>query len=224
MVHSQSWYHMSMRTSLWLVRHGQTTFNRQRRYQGAFDSPMTPFGTMQIAALARRLRHLPFTVAVTSSSERTRVTAATILEGRRIPVIEDPRWNETGHGRWEGLSYAEVKARFREEAAARFADALHGRAQGGESLAEVNMRVSAAWNTLLHDHPGGRILVVTHATPIQLILCGVANLPPTQYWRWRVDLGSLTALDVYGSGPIVRVVNEVPLLARPFDAYAEDHS
>ncbi len=201
-----------MRTALWLLRHGQTLLNKQRRYQGRTDSPLTAFGVRQAQALARRLKRIPFTVAVISPCERARATAAEVAQKREVPVIEDARWSETDHGRWEGLTYAEVRALFPEEAVARFADALHGRAQGGESLADVNARVLEAWNRLLHEHRGGRILVVTHATPIQLILCSITGLAPTDHWRWRVDLGSLTAIDVYGSGPIVRVVNETPLL------------
>ena len=102
--------------------------------------------------------------------------------------------------------------RLPDEAVARFADALHGRATGGESLAEVERRVMDGWRTLLQQHPGGRVLVVTHATPIQLVLCRVSGMPSALHWRWRVDLGSLTALDVYGGGAIVRMVNEVPRL------------
>lgn len=203
-----------MRTAIWLIRHGQTPLNKQRRYQGRTDSPLTPFGMQQAQALARRLQRIPLTVAVISPCKRARATATTVLQGRSASIVEDARWSETNHGRWEGLTYAEVCALFPEEAVARFADALHGRAQGGESLAEVNARVLEAWNSLLHDYRGGRILVVTHATPIQLILCSLTGLAPTDHWRWRIDLGSLTAIDVYASGPIVRVVNETPLLGR----------
>jgi 2,3-bisphosphoglycerate-dependent phosphoglycerate mutase/probable phosphoglycerate mutase len=199
-----------MRTSIWFVRHGQTRLNKERRYQGTSDSPLTLFGRLQAEALAKRLRRIPFTVAIISPAERTRATAEAILAGRDVPVVADPRWAETNHGRWEGLTYTEVVGRYREEAAARFADPLNGRALGGETLAEVHARVSEGWNALLRERPGGRVLVVTHATPVQLILCALGNLPPTQHWRWRIDLGSLTALDLYGGGPIVRVVNEVP--------------
>ncbi|MGQ9549198.1 MAG: histidine phosphatase family protein [Roseiflexus sp.] len=204
-----------MRTGIWLIRHGQTLLNKQRRYQGITDSPLTSFGMQQAEALARRLRRIPFTVAFVSPTGRARTTATIVLQGRTTPVIEDVRWSETNHGRWEGLTYAEVRARFPDESAARFADPLHGRAQEGESLAEVNARVGEAWNALLRDHRGGRILVVTHASPIQLILCRVTGLSPTEHWRWRIDLGSLTALDIYGSGAIiVRMVNESPRLMR----------
>ena len=199
-----------MRTSIWLVRHGQTELNKAHRYQSATDSPLTLYGRQQAATLARRLRRMPWTLAVVGPSERTRATAMIILAGREVPVVEDARWNETNHGRWEGMTFREVRARFPAEAAARFSDPLGGRAAGGESLAEVTARVAEGWRALLREHAGERILLVTHATPIQLMLCMVTGQPPTQHWTWRVDLGSVTALDAYGSSVIVRVVNEVP--------------
>ncbi|NTV64491.1 MAG: histidine phosphatase family protein, partial [Oscillochloris sp.] len=82
----------------------------------------------------------------------------------------------------------------------------------GESLAEADARISDAWQRLLHEHTGGRILIATHATPIQLVLCASLGLDSAERWRWRIDLGSLTCLDVYPSGAIVRMVNAVPKL------------
>jgi alpha-ribazole phosphatase len=199
-----------MRTSIWLVRHGQTEYNKARRYQGANDSPLTPYGHAQAQALAARLRRIPFDVAIVSPTGRTHATAAHILDERHVPIVEDARWGETRHGRWEGHTYAEVRARYPEEVHERFGNALNGKPLGGESLAEVHARVSEGWNAILRERMAGRILVVTHATPVQLIMCATAGLSPTLHWRWRVDLGSLTVLDVYGAGPIVRVVNEVP--------------
>jgi alpha-ribazole phosphatase len=201
-----------MRTSIWLVRHGQTELNKARRYQGATDSSLTPFGTRQATALAQRLRHTPFKLAVVSPSERARHTAEAILGNREAPLRDDRRWAETHHGRWEGLTYAEVRARFPQDAATRFADALNGRPSGGESLAEVAARVAEGWAALLQQNPGGRVLVVTHATPIQLVLCTLSGMSPALHWRWRIDLGSVTAIDVYAGGAIVRMVNEVPRL------------
>jgi 2,3-bisphosphoglycerate-dependent phosphoglycerate mutase/probable phosphoglycerate mutase len=199
-----------MRTSIWLVRHGQTELNKARRYQGATDSVLTDFGRRQAEALAQRLRRIPFRVAIVSPSRRCAETAETILAGRSAQFVDDPRWRETHHGHWEGLTYREVQRQFPEEVVTRFSDALGGKPLGGESLAEVAQRVAEGWRDLLQHNPGGRVLVVTHATPIQLVLCAISGMPPTQHWRWRVDLGSITVLDVYGGGAIVRVVNEVP--------------
>jgi 2,3-bisphosphoglycerate-dependent phosphoglycerate mutase/probable phosphoglycerate mutase len=201
-----------VRTSIWLVRHGQTELNKARRYQGTTDSPLTAFGLQQAEALAFRLRRIPFKVALVSPSTRAQLTAEAIMADREAPILEDARWAETNHGRWEGLTYREVRARFPREAVDRFADALNGRPTGGESLAEVAQRVADGWGALLQQHPGGRVLVATHATPIQLVLCAISGMSPALHWRWRVDLGSVTAIDVYGGGAIVRMVNEVPHL------------
>ncbi|MBC8164132.1 MAG: histidine phosphatase family protein [Roseiflexaceae bacterium] len=201
-----------MRTSIWLIRHGQTELNKARRYQSSSDHGLTTFGQHQAEALAQRLRRTPFHAAVTSPTRRARETAEFVLGERAAPIVEDARWGETNHGRWEGLTYREVRERFPEEAVARFADALHGRASGGESLAEVQARVLAGWRALLQQHPGGRVLVATHATPIQIVLCHLAEMSPALHWRWRIDLASVTAIDVYGGSAIVRGVNEVPRL------------
>jgi alpha-ribazole phosphatase len=202
-----------MRTSIWLVRHGQTELNKARRYQGTTDAALTAFGMRQANALAERLRRMPFRVAIVSPSQRAKITAETILGDRDAPILADPRWAETNHGRWEGLTYAEVCARYPREAIERFADTLHGKPAGGESLAEVAQRVGKGWRELLQEYPGGRVLVVTHATPIQLVLCALSGMPAALHSRWSVDLGSVTSIDVYGGGPIIRMVNEVPRLS-----------
>jgi alpha-ribazole phosphatase len=202
------------RTSIWLVRHGQTEWNKQRRYLGAAESPLTPYGLLQHAALARRLRALPFTRALASPRQRTLAAAEAVLAERDLASSPDPRWREVDHGRWEGLTYREVLARYPLEARARFADALQGRALGGESLAEAAARVAEGWAALLRDHAEERVLLATHATPIQLVLCLLTGMPAAEHWRWRIDLGSITAVDVYGPSAIVRTVNLVPPLPR----------
>ena len=204
-----------MRTSIYLVRHAQTVANLERRYQSWSDSALTPFGQQQAQAIARRLRRIPFTTLIASPVERSRATSEPMLEVRpSMTQRVDARWAETHHGRWEGLTYREVMTQFASEARERFAAGARGKAEGGESLLETDARVRAAWNDLLRRFRGERLLVATHATPIQLVLCAVFNLPPDQHWHWRIDLGSITCIDVYGGGAIVRMVNEVPLLGR----------
>ena len=197
------------RTSIWLARHGQTLANRERRYLGRGDSPLTPWGTAQTARLARRLRPHPFDVVVSSPSLRALTLAQQVVQARTAMLQHDPAWAEVAHGTWEGLTWRDVLARHGAAAHARFAEPWHGRATGGESLAEVHRRVFDAWHALLTTWAGGKVLVTSHATPIQLVLCIVSGMPPHEPWRWRIDLGSLTIIDVYPAGPIVRQVNEV---------------
>lgn len=203
-----------MRTSVWLVRHGQTEANLARRYQSYSESPLTGYGEQQVAALAKRLRRIPFRLITSSPRVRTRMLAEAILAGRqKVEYRADPAWAEVSHGLWEGLTYAEVQARYPDQARDRWAAGIHGKAEGGESLAEAAERVGAAWQALLHEHTGGRIFIATHATPIQIVLCLSLGMNIAAHWNWRIDLGSLTSLDIYPSGVIVRMVNALPTLA-----------
>lgn len=202
-----------MHTSVYLLRHAQTQANLQHRYQSWSDTPLTKYGEQQAQSMAVRLKRLPFQQIVLSPSQRCQATFAFLEQHYpKAELIVDPAWAEVHHGRWEGLSYQEVQERYPAELQARFGAGVHGKAEGGESLYEANQRVQQAWHALLERCADQRVLVVSHATPIQLVLCSVFKLPPELHWQWRIDLASLSAVDVYDGGAIVRCVNEVPPL------------
>lgn len=205
-------------TDVWLVRHPQTDWNKERRYQSHSDRPLTDFGRLRLEGIAQRLRRIRFSTIITSGQTRTSEVAHAVAAQQlnAPPIIDDPRWQEADQGDWEGLTYQEVAARYPAQARQRFGDTWHSRSHGGESVADLWQRVQAAWNDALRRHNGEHILIVTHATPIQLLLCAMLNLPFEQYWQWRIDLGGITNLDLYPSGAITRVINEVPpLVSRP---------
>ncbi len=199
-------------TDLWLVRHAQTDWNRARRYQSRSDRPLTLFGAAQSEAVAQRLERARFTVIVSSGLMRTTYLADLVAERRSGAFVtqRDDRWREADHGVWEGLTHGEVTQRYAAQMEARWADPWRSRAHGGESLADLWARVERAWCDLLRDHDGGRLLIVTHATPIQLLLCALLGLSLDRYWQFRIDLGSITNVDLYPSGAITRVINDVP--------------
>lgn len=201
-------------TDVWLIRHPQTDWNQARRYQSHTDRPLTTFGEARAMAVAHRLRRMRFHAIVSSGLTRTDAIAMSVArqQSRPVPVQHDVRWREANHGHWEGLTYPEVTQCYADQATARFADPWHSRAHGGESTGDLWTRVEAAWDDLLRAYTGQRILVVTHATPIQLLLCALLQLPFEQYWHFRVDLGGITNVDLYPMGAITRVVNEVPPL------------
>jgi 2,3-bisphosphoglycerate-dependent phosphoglycerate mutase/probable phosphoglycerate mutase len=205
---------VSRHTNVWLVRHAQTDWNKARRYQSRSDRPLTEFGSMRSAAVAHRLRRIRFNTIITCGQRRTDDLAQAIAaqQEHRPRIEHDERWREADHGVWEGLTYAEVGAQYQAQARERFADPWYSRAHGGESTGDVWARVEAGWDAVLQQHTGEHILIVTHATPIQLLLCALLKLSFEQYWQWRLDLGGITGIDLYPSGAIMRVINEVPPL------------
>ena len=138
-------------------------------------------------------------------------TAALIAgERARSPQMElVPSWRDAYHGSWEGRTIHEVMRNHAAETSARFADPWRIAPPGGETLLEVQRRVRSAWQELLRHHDGGRVAVVTQATPIQLVLCDLLGIEPAGYWHLRIDPGSLTCIDLYPTAAIARTINEV---------------
>ena len=174
------------------------------------DRPLTPYGQRQAQALTRFFMPRKVDAVVHSGLARTECTACAIAAGRSLPLIADVRWREACHGAWEGLTYRQVLQRYPEDAARRAANPVHHAPLDGESLASMAERVRLAWDDLGKQFAGLRVVVVTHAGPIQALLCMTMGVPLAQHWRWRVDLGSISALDCYPDTTILRMVNHLP--------------
>jgi 2,3-bisphosphoglycerate-dependent phosphoglycerate mutase/probable phosphoglycerate mutase len=196
--------------SVWLVRHGQTDWNAQRRYLSITDRPLTAFGEQQAGALAHFFKARKVDAMVHSALARTEATAKAIAGARAIPLHGDARWREASHGLWEGLTYREVMQRFPADARRRFADPIHHAPAQGESLMQMAQRVREAWQALGAQFAGQRVVVVAHAGAIQALLCTLMNTPLSEHWRWRIDAGSATGFDCYPTTTILRAVNVVP--------------
>lgn len=205
---------VSNHTHVKLVRHTQTDWNKEGRYQSYSDRPLTEFGRGRAEAVTAPLLRGAYTTVVSTGLSRTEGLAARVAEGQQpsLEVEKDERWREVDHGTWEGLTHEEVAERYGEQARQRFGDFWNSRAHGGESGADLWERVEAAWEDLLRNHAGGRVLVVAHGAPIRLLLCSLLGVPLERHWQFRIDLGGITALDVYPSGTILRTFNEVPPL------------
>ena len=201
---------MSIPRHVWLIRHGQTDWNLTRRYLSDSDRLLTRFGQRQAAALGAFFAARKIDVIVHSGLTRTRDTALALRGGRPLDLIADARWREASHGQWEGLTYREVAARLPDNVRARFADPVHTAPAGGESLAQLQTRIAAAYSDLGARFPGARIAVITHGGAIQALLCTLLNTPLREHWRWRVDLGSASGFDCYATTTILRAVNIAP--------------
>ncbi|HJK96193.1 MAG TPA: histidine phosphatase family protein [Polyangiaceae bacterium LLY-WYZ-14_1] len=162
-----------------LVRHAETTSNRDGIWQGQGDAGLSDTGEGQAEALGERLRALSFDRMLCSDLVRTETTLRLALPGSRPEP--SPRWREIDVGRWEGLSRAEVASRYADEIAAlkRGEPVPVG---GGESWRDLESRVDAALRELLDGLEGGaRVLVMTHGGVIHALvsgLFGLRGLPP----------------------------------------------
>lgn len=167
----------SQQTELWLVRHGQTDWNIERRFQGHTDIPLNTQGIEQARKLAAFLNGSRIPAVYSSDLTRALKTAEILAEGRNIPVFQDPRLREINMGSWEGRTWPDVNEHLTGEMEQLNADPVFGRAPGGESLAEVAERLKAAADEITARHPGQTVLIVSHGLSVGALNCLANGIP-----------------------------------------------
>ena len=174
----------------------------QKRYAGRSDVPLTETGVLQAAAAAKRLASAGIGVIVTSPLLRATRTAQEVAEVTGAAVVTDDGFRETDFGTWEGLTFAEVRQRWPAEMTAWLADSTVA-PPGGESLAEVSVRVTEALRRVLADRAHQTILIVSHVTPIKTLVAAALLAPPAALYRMHLDVAALCEIDWYADGPAV---------------------
>jgi 2,3-bisphosphoglycerate-dependent phosphoglycerate mutase len=161
-------------TTILLARHGETDWNRERRWQGHEDIPLNGTGEAQAHALADALAAQPLT-AVYSSDLARAVRTAEIVAGRHgleVRRVRDLR--EVDVGEFQGRTMAEIVERW-PDAVERFEQTGYGWA-GGESFEEMAERVLAAVHRIAGEHPQEHVAVVGHGGTIRVVLAHVHGL------------------------------------------------
>lgn len=165
-------------TELIVIRHGETDWNRQHRFQGQIDVPLNAIGQTQAERLAQRLADEPIDVLLASDLQRARSTAEALARRRNQALQIEPLWREQAFGVLEGLDVPTIHREHRplwDQYVRHEADyALPG---GGESNRSFYARVMRALQAALAAHAGRRIAVVTHGGVLDMLWRAARNLP-----------------------------------------------
>lgn len=196
-------------TRLILIRHGETPWTRERRYQGRSDTFLSSHGKKQIRRLAKIIRTLNPRVLYTSTLQRSRQSAAILSKIIRAKPCVDSRLNELSFGRWEGRSAVELIAA-RDPVFLKWREGRIVTPPGGESLRSLRTRTSRFLKNCLRHHPGKTIAVVSHGGPIKTLLFEALKLPVRTLWSLRIDPASITVLDFYPNFTQLVTLNQTP--------------
>ena len=145
-------------TTILLARHGETDWNREGRFQGHADPPLNETGRAQARELADQLATTPFDAVYSSDLSRAHETARLVAATHGVPVVTDTGLREIDVGSWSGLTRSEIELRF--------PGAEH---HDGETRADHLQRVLATVLRIAHEHPGERILVVSHGGSLRAL-------------------------------------------------------
>jgi broad specificity phosphatase PhoE len=179
-----------MSATIVLVRHGETDWNRERRFQGHADQPLNEAGRRQAGDLAEALRGERLAVVYTSPLRRASETAAIVADRLGLDAQELDALREIDVGSWQGLTIDEVKIRFPE------ASPLDWRSgwRDGETDEELSARVLPALLDVGASHPDEAVVVVTHAGPIRAALAFAMRL---SFEESRARIGPLANCAVH---------------------------
>lgn len=200
---------------LLLVRHGETDWNRQGRFQGRIDVPLNETGCQQAQQVAEFLKTVPIDFAVSSPMSRPRETAELILRHHPEIALElTDGFREISHGAWEGKLEAEIEQLYPGELQRWREYPAEVQMPAGENLQQVWQRATAAWDTMVHsaktDAAQPRIgLVVGHDATNKVILCHIAGAGAAQFWSFKQGNGAVSVID-YPSGdgpPLLQAMN-----------------
>jgi len=165
-------------TELLVIRHGETDWNRQHRFQGQIDVPLNEIGLTQAGRLGRRLADEPVDVLISSDLQRARSTAAPLAQQRGLQPSLEPLWREQGFGVLEGLDVPTIRSRHADlwSCWTRH-DADYALPGGGESTTAFHARVMRALQATLDAHGGKRVVVVTHGGVLDMLWRTANALP-----------------------------------------------
>ena len=182
---------------IWFVRHGETEWNRTKRYQGHSDIPLNENGRRQAQETASLLAKETLSAIYASDLKRAVETAEAIAQTHELRVQQKPELRELHFGLWEGLRYEQIMEKWADELSLMYEHPEKGCAPEGEGFCELAKRAWPALQAIREAHQEEEaIAVVAHGGTIRVLLCLLRGKPLQQLWSVEVEHGQALALDV----------------------------
>ena len=200
---------MGKTTRVFIVRHGQTEWNREERFRGTVDVPLNERGLAQARATAERLAGEGDIAAVYSSPRgRAWRTAEPIAAAFGLVVQPLAGIDDLNFGEWQGLTPAEVGERW-PELYRRWQLAPHTvRFPGGDSLEVVRARALAALEAVVARHEGHGLVLATHKVVCKVLISAAIGLDNAHYWQVEVDNAGISLLEHVDGLYVLRRLND----------------
>jgi phosphoserine phosphatase len=186
-----------MATTILLIRHGQTEWNRVERFRGRVDVPLNDTGLRQAEATGRRVADMARPVALYSSPlSRAVKTAEAIGKHVNLTVEIHPGLVDINYGDWHTLTPDEVRSQWPEMLETWYNQPHLAYIPGGESLGEIRVRAMRTVNDLASRHTGQTIILVSHTVINRIILMCVMGIENERFWRIKQEPCAINVFEV----------------------------
>lgn len=196
-----------METEIILIRHGETEWNRNFKYQGQIDIKLNDRGYLQAVKLKKYLAEENLDAVISSDLQRALITARQIAEPHQLQVEEFSGLREIDFGEWEGLTYQEITEKYPKLYEKWTNDPCRVAPPEGELLTDFQKRVMETYDQILANYGGQKIAVISHGGSIRIFLASLFQIPIKKYWQLEVDNTSISIVKFYDDTPYLKVLN-----------------
>jgi broad specificity phosphatase PhoE len=194
-------------TTVYLVRHGQTAWNREEVFRGRADIPLNEIGRKEALLTGQYLRGVRVDSVYSSPLSRAVETARAIGRPQGKEVVISDGLIDIDFGRWQGVPHDVVRERYG-ELYRQWKDTPHlVRFPGGESLEDVRERALRVIQEVVTNHTDETLVMVSHRVVNKTMLCGLLGLDNAHFWQISQDTGSINILE-FGEGFTLRRLND----------------
>ena len=188
------------RTRFYLIRHGETDWNKAGRYQGRTNIDLNAEGREQARLLGERFRFLPLDALYVSPLNRAVETANEVARTTGITPVTDEHFIEINFGEWEGHTIEELSEKFGSAYTDFFRDPFDHPVPGEGSFQNAMDRAIEGFNILAERHKGQNVAIISHGGLLRVMLVGLLEMGDAFYRKTWMTNTSVTMLDVMPDG------------------------
>ncbi len=195
-------------TSIYLVRHGQTAWNKEEIFRGRTDVPLDETGLKQAELVGQYFKGMEIHGIFSSPLSRARQTAEKVAEFHSLKVQPLQGIDDMSFGNWEGRPHHEIKEHDN-ETYRQWVETPHlVRLPGGESLEDVRVRAMSAMEEVIRNHPGKTLVFVSHRVVNKVLICGILGLDNSHFWQITQDTTAINLIQHRDGKYILSLMNE----------------
>lgn len=182
-------------TRLYLVRHGETEWNKESKVQGRTDIELSSEGIKQAQLLAERLAGENIDYIYSSSLKRALRTAEIVADYKSCAIVKSEEYHEICLGPWEGMTINEIREKYSEHFRVYKEDPANFKLPGAETFMDLTERTYNAIIEIVREHKGRNILLVSHGTAIKAAIIRILGIDIINYSKFRIDNVSVSIID-----------------------------
>jgi broad specificity phosphatase PhoE len=195
-------------TSIYLVRHGQTAWNKDEIFRGRTDIPLDETGLKQAELVGEYFKGMEIHGIYSSTLSRAWETAQKIAQFHNTVVQPLPGIIDMSFGTWEGCPHQEIREKDSKTYRQWVEEPHLVKLPGGESLDDVGVRAMAALEEVIRNHPGKTLVLVSHRVICKVLICAILGLDNSHFWQITQDTTAINLIQHRNGKYILSLMNE----------------